>query len=93
LDAEVWRRQTPVEVRMYRRAMNITGDDVACLFKHLQVDPAAGGIWPDFDLHLESNDHGILTVKRCIAQDHFERNGEEELARLGSIRPSVTIWG
>ena len=82
LDAEVWRRQTPVEVRMCRRAMSITGDDVASLFKHLQVDPAAGGIWPEFDVHLESNKHGILTVKRCIALDHYERHGEAELARL-----------
>ncbi len=41
LDAEVWRRQTPVEVRLCRRAMGIAGDDVASLFKHLQVDTAA----------------------------------------------------
>ena len=67
---------------MCRRAMSITGDDVASLFKHLQVDPAAGGIWPEFDVHLESNNHGILTVKRCIALDHYERHGEAELARL-----------
>ena len=82
LDAEVWRRQTPVEVRLCRRAMSIAGDDVASLFKHLQVDPGAGGIWPVFDLHLKSNTHGILTVKRCIALEHYERHGEQELARL-----------
>jgi hypothetical protein len=82
LDAEVWRRQTPVEVRLCRRAMGITGDDVASLFKHLQVDPGAGGIWPEVDLHLKGNNHGILTVKRCIALEHYERHGEEELARL-----------
>jgi hypothetical protein len=82
LDAEVWRRQTPVEVRLCRRAMGITGDDVASLFKHLQVDPGAGGIWPEFDLELKDSNHGILTVKRCLALEHFERGGEAELARL-----------
>ncbi len=82
LDAEVWRRQTPVEVRLCRRAMGITDDDVASLFKHLQIDPGAGGIWPEFDLELKNKNHGILTVKRCVALDHFERHGEKELARL-----------
>ncbi len=82
LDAEVWRRQTPIEVRLCRRAMGITGDDVAALFKHLQVDPGAGGIWPELEMDLKGPDHGVLTVKRCVALDHFERHGEEELARL-----------
>jgi hypothetical protein len=82
LDAEVWRRQTPVEVRLCRRAMGITGDDVASLFKHLQVDPGAGGIWPELEFDLRDSRHGVLTVKRCLALDHYERHGEEELARL-----------
>ena len=80
--AEVWRRQTPIEVRLCRRAMGITGDDVAALFKHPQVDPGAGGIWPELEMDLKGPDHGVLTVKRCVALDHFERHGEEELARL-----------
>ena len=82
LDAEVWRRQTPVEVRLCRRAMGIAGDDVVSLFKHLQVDPGAGGIWPELEFELKGPDQGVLTVKRCVALDHFERHGEAELARL-----------
>ena len=82
IDADVWRRQTPIEVRLCRRAMDIKGDDVTALFKHLQVDPAAGGIWPEMELDLKGPDHGVLTVGRCVALDHFERHGEEEMARL-----------
>ena len=76
LDAEVWRRQTPVEVRLCRRAMSITGDDVASFFKHLQVDPAASGTLP---LHspLSSPNGGPRELNRrllqCLLPDRIQR--------------------
>lgn len=75
LDAEVWRRQTPLEVRQCRRAMDISGDDVASLLKHLQIDPGSAGIWPDYEVELKSENLGVLTVKHCLALDHYERHG------------------
>ncbi|NQT47707.1 MAG: hypothetical protein HQ578_01885, partial [Chloroflexi bacterium] len=38
LDAELWRREAPLEVRRNREAMNIWGDDVESVLKFLQVD-------------------------------------------------------
>ncbi|NQT47709.1 MAG: hypothetical protein HQ578_01895 [Chloroflexi bacterium] len=81
LDAEVWRRQTPIEVRQCRKAMNIWGEDVASLFKHMQVDPGAAGIWPDFECQLENRNHGILTVRRCAPLERCERYGDTVLQK------------
>jgi len=75
-DWEIWKRATPLEVRRSREAMNIWGDDVASLFKFLQVDPGAGGIWPEFRCELKNNQRGILTVNQCRALRYFERHGD-----------------
>jgi hypothetical protein len=81
LDAEVWRRQTPLEVRQCRRAMNIQGNDVASLLKHLQIDPGSAGIWPDYEVELKDENRGVLTVKRCLALEHFERHGQTRMIK------------
>jgi len=75
-DWEIWRRAVPLEVRRGREAMNIWGEDVASLFKYFQVDPGAGGIWPDFRCELKNNNHGILTVNHCRGLGYFERHGD-----------------
>jgi hypothetical protein len=77
IEAEVWRRQSPKEIGICRRAMNIMGNDVKSILKHLQIDPGAGGIWPEegFEIELKDQNTGILTIKNCIALNYFEKTG------------------
>jgi len=75
-DWEIWRRATPLEVRRGREAMNIQGDDVESLFKFFQIDPGAGGIWPEFRCELKNKNHGVLTVGQCRGLGYFERHGD-----------------
>ncbi len=81
LDALVWRRETPLEVRRTREAMNIWGTDVASVLKFIQTDPGAGAIFPEFRCELKDENHGILTIKRCLGLEYYERHGETELQK------------
>jgi len=81
LDAELWRREAPLEVRRNREAMNIWGDDVEAVLKFLQVDPGGGAIFPEFTCEMKDRNTGILTVKRCLGLEYYERHGETELQK------------
>ena len=81
LDAEVWKRETPLEVGRTRKALGIWGDDVAAFLKFVQVDPGAGAIFPEFECELKSERLGILTVKRCLGLEYYERHGETEMQK------------
>jgi len=79
LDAEAWRRQTPLEVRWTRQALNIWGNDVEAVMKWLQVDIGSGPVFPEFTCELKSKNVGVMTVKKCRGLDYFERHGETDL--------------
>ena len=81
LDRELWKRAAHLEVRRVREAMNIWGEDVASVFKFLQVDLGGGAIWPDFECALKDRNHGILTIKRCRGLEYYERHGETTLQK------------
>jgi hypothetical protein len=81
LDAELWRRAAEHEVRRVRQALGIWGDDVASFLKFIQVDPGAGAIFPEFECELRDSNQGILTVKRCLGLEYYERHGETELQK------------
>jgi len=81
LDAEIWRRETPLEVRRVREALNIWGDDVASVLKFIQTDPGGGAIFPEFQCELKDRNHGILTIKRCLGLEYYEKHGEIELQK------------
>jgi len=81
LDAEVWRRNTPLEVRRVREAMNIHGEDVAAVFKTYQCDPGVTGV-AEIECELKNKNHGILTFKRCLSLEYFERHGETALQKF-----------
>ena len=81
LDTEVWRRNTPMELRRVREAANIQGDDVAAVFKAWQCGPASAGIM-ETEYDLKNRNHGILTVRQCRSLDYFERHGEEALQKF-----------
>lgn len=81
LDAELWRREAPLEVRRHREAMNIWGEDVESVLKFVQVDIGAGGIFPEFKCELKDKNHGVLTIKRCLGLEYYERHGETEMQK------------
>ena len=81
LSRENWQRETPLEVRRHREAMNIWGEDVEGYLKYLQVDIGAGGIWPDFRCEMTGENRGILTIKRCLSLEYFERHGDIALQK------------
>jgi len=81
LDAEIWKRVTPIEVGRVRRVMNITGSDVASVFKFIQTDPGSGGVFPEFVCDLRNDKVGVLTIKRCLGLEYYERHGDRELQK------------
>jgi len=84
IETEVWRRQSPKEVGICRRAMNIMGEDVASVLKHLQIDPGAGAIWPEngFEVRLKDKNTGVLTIKNCVALNYLEKTGNRAYQKL-----------
>ncbi|MFC1944868.1 DUF6125 family protein [Chloroflexota bacterium] len=79
-ESEVWTRFLPIDVRRSRKALNIWGNDVASLFKFLQVCPIFGSIF-DIEFDLKNNNHGIMIVNRCLAVENAERYGDIEVMR------------
>jgi len=88
LEAELWKRAAPMEFRRVAEAMNIKGDDVAALFKALQVDPGAEGVM-DLEYELKDRNHGIFTVKGCRSLEYFERHGDTALMEMGC---GIDVW-
>ncbi len=88
LERELWKRAAPLEFRRVTEAMNIKGDDVATLFKSLQVDPGAEGVM-DLEYELKDKNHGIFTVRGCRSLDYFERHGDTALMEMGC---GIDVW-
>jgi len=83
LDAEVWKREAPLEMGRMSGAMNIRGNDVASLLKTLQVDIGGNPIWPEFRCELKDKNHGYLLIKRCRGLDYWARHGERAMQEHG----------
>lgn len=81
MDAEVWRRMTPLEVGWTREALSISGDDVEAVMKWAQVDIGTATVMPELKCELRSEKTGIMTVQRCQGLDYFERHGEIKLLK------------
>ncbi|MCX5998102.1 MAG: DUF6125 family protein [Chloroflexi bacterium] len=76
-----WQKETPLEVRRHREAMNIWGEDVESYLKFLQIDIGGGGIWPDFRCEMKEPNRGTLTIRRCRSLEYFERHQETALQK------------
>ncbi len=79
LATEFWKRNYQWEVRRTREAMNIWGTDVAAVLKTLQVDPGAGGVFPDLTCELKDKNYGLVTIGDCLALRYWERHGDSVL--------------
>ena len=77
---EVWETGWLHEVRRGVQAMNISGSDIAALFKYYQIDPGFGAMF-DIKCELPSPDLGYVTVNRCWVLDKLERLEAPEMMK------------
>ena len=80
-DKEIWQTGTLNEVRRVAKALNITGNDVAAVFKYFQFSPGFGVLF-DIDWDLKDRNHGIMTVTRCNGVIWWERTKEHALQKF-----------
>ena len=77
---EVWDTGWLREVQRGCRAMNISGNDIATLFKYFQVDPGFGAMF-DITCELSNPNLGYLTVNKCWVLDKLERLSIPEMRK------------
>jgi hypothetical protein len=80
-DKQVWQAGTESEVHRVTKALNITGNDVAAVFKFFQFSPGFGALF-DIDWDLKDRNHGIMTVTRCLGVVWWEKTGDEALQKF-----------
>jgi hypothetical protein len=71
-----WMGASPVYTRRMQRALNISGDDVATIFKGIQFDIGAPHQFMDFQYSVEDADHGEFWLASCGALMDVEPMGE-----------------
>ncbi|MFQ6327185.1 hypothetical protein ACLMAL_13740 [Nocardia sp. CWNU-33] len=74
---EEWQLASPVYTRRMQRALGFVGDDVATIFKGLQLDIGAPPQFMDFRFRVEDRDHGEFWLDHCGALMDVEPMGED----------------
>jgi Family of unknown function (DUF6125) len=79
-DVKVWEKAQVWEMKTISSLLNIHGDDVATVFKYMQVSP-----WMhiyDATLALRNPDHGLLTINHCPTLTSLEKEGTGREKRI-----------
>ena len=79
-DVKVWEKAQVWEMRTISSLLGILGDDVATLFKYLQVSP-----WMHIyvaTLDLSNSNHGLLTINHCPTLISLEKEGTGRERRI-----------
>ncbi|MDM8000626.1 MAG: DUF6125 family protein [Dehalococcoidia bacterium] len=79
-DVKVWEKAQVWEMKTISSLLNIRGDDVATLFKYLQVSP-----WMHIyvaALDLRNPNHGLLTIDHCPTLISLEKEGTGREKRI-----------
>jgi hypothetical protein len=74
---EEWRGASPVYTRRMQRLLGFQGDDVATVFKGMQLDIGAPPQFLDFRYTVHDRDHGEFRLAHCGALMDVEPMGEE----------------
>jgi hypothetical protein len=82
LAIEEWRGASPVYTGRIRKAMNIAGDDVAAIFKSLQLDPGFPHEYMDVRYEVVDERHGYFWLESCGALQDVEPWGEERVVSM-----------
>lgn len=72
-----WRGASPVYTRRMQRLLGFEGDDVATIFKGMQLDIGAPPQFLDFRYRVADHDHGEFWLDHCGALMDVEPMGEE----------------
>lgn len=79
---EEWRGASPVYTQRIRRAMGIEGDDVASIFKSLQLDPGFPHQYMDVRYEVVDAKRGYFWLERCGALEDVEPFGEKGVVSM-----------
>ena len=74
---EEWMGASPVYTRRVQRALGFSGDDVATIFKGMQLDIGAPHQFMDFRYRVTDADHGEFALAHCGALMDVEPVGED----------------
>ncbi|HZN13111.1 MAG TPA: hypothetical protein VFB78_02495 [Acidimicrobiales bacterium] len=74
---EEWMGASPVYTRRVQRALGFAGDDVAAIFKGMQLDIGAPHRFMDFRYQVDDARHGQFWLASCGALMDVEPMGEE----------------
>ena len=74
---EEWRGASPLYTRRMQRLLGFEGDDVATIFKGMQLDVGAPPQFLDFRYQVADRDHGEFWLDHCGALMDVEPMGEE----------------
>ncbi|GAA5092376.1 hypothetical protein [Nocardia iowensis] len=74
---EEWQLASPVYTRRMQRAFGFPGDDVATIFKGLQLDIGAPPQFMDFRFRVDDRDHGEFWLDHCGALLDVEPMGDD----------------
>jgi hypothetical protein len=77
-----WRGASPVYGERLRKAFTIEGDDVAAIFKVLQLDPGFPHHYLDVKYELIDEKHGFFELRSCGALLDVEPYGEQMVTRM-----------
>jgi hypothetical protein len=72
-DVRVWEKAQLWEMKAISTALNISGDDVATVFKYCQVSPWMHIYTAVMDLR--DRDHGVITITHCPTLIALEKEG------------------
>jgi hypothetical protein len=72
-----WMGASPVYTHRLREALGITGDDIAAIFKALQLDVGFAHQYMDVAYQIDDDQHGQFWLNSCGALLDVEPTGEE----------------
>lgn len=88
LEKEIWLWDTPrsrgpglngeLALKRTKELFNIKGDDMASMFKFIQVTIVFGFLYPAQIEWIEYNKHATLTIPRCVSLEYMERGPDPE---------------
>jgi len=79
---EEWMGASPIYTRRVRRALDFEGDDVATIFKGMQIDIGAPPQYMDFRFNVIDAKHGEFQLASCGALRDVEPMGDEYVVNM-----------
>jgi hypothetical protein len=77
-----WMGASPIYSKRMQRALNFEGDDVATVFKNIQLEIGAPPQFMDFQFRLDRPDYGEFWLPHCGALLDVEPFGEEKVRAM-----------